>query len=64
MAIFSVPGMAQEIPGEYREVLQFLGRGGDYKDGVLKVNIPRNDLHVTVAGVSTPTPFGFGHKEG
>jgi hypothetical protein len=24
------------------------------------VNIPRNDLSVTVAGVKTPTPFGFG----
>jgi len=27
---------------------------------VLKVNIPRNDVKVTVAGVATPTPFGFG----
>jgi hypothetical protein len=27
---------------------------------VLKVNIPRNDLSVTVANVKTPTPFGFG----
>jgi len=27
---------------------------------VLKVNIPRNDLKITVQGVSTPTPFGFG----
>jgi hypothetical protein len=27
---------------------------------VLKVNIPRNDLSVTVATVKTPTPFGFG----
>ena len=26
----------------------------------LKVNIPRNDLSVTVANVKTPTPFGFG----
>jgi hypothetical protein len=24
------------------------------------VNIPRNDVKVTVAGVATPTPFGFG----
>jgi hypothetical protein len=37
-----------------------LGKKGDYKDHVLKVNIPRNDLHVSVAGVATPTPFGFG----
>jgi uncharacterized protein DUF1259 len=27
---------------------------------VLRVNIPRNDLHVVIDGVSTPTPFGFG----
>src|SRR5207247_4428203 len=27
---------------------------------VLKVNIPRNDISVTVANVKTPTPFGFG----
>src|SRR5207237_2595399 len=33
---------------------------GDYKENVLKVNIPRNDLKVTVGGVATPTPFGFG----
>lgn len=51
---------AQEMPVDYRAVLDTLGRTGDYKDGVLKVNIPRNDLKVTVAGVPTPTPFGFG----
>jgi len=27
---------------------------------VLKVNIPRSDVKVSVAGVATPTPFGFG----
>jgi len=26
----------------------------------LRVNIPRNDLHVAIDGVATPTPFGFG----
>src|SRR5262249_13749321 len=26
----------------------------------LKINIPRNDVNVSVAGVKTPTPFGFG----
>ena len=51
---------AQEVPAEYREVLSTLGRQGDFKDNVLKVNIPRNDVTVTVAGVATPTPFGFG----
>src|SRR5207249_5065506 len=33
---------------------------GDYKSSVLKINIPRNDLKVTIDGVATPTPFGFG----
>jgi Domain of Unknown Function (DUF1259) len=50
----------QEMPAEYQRVLSTLGKQGDYKANVLKVNIPRNDLHVTVANVSTPTPFGFG----
>jgi hypothetical protein len=50
----------QEMPPDYQQVLSTLGKQGDYKDNVLKVNIPRNDLAVTVAGVRTPTPFGFG----
>ena len=51
---------AQETPAEYQQVLTALGRTGDYKANVLKVNIPRNDVSVTVAKVPTPTPFGFG----
>jgi hypothetical protein len=51
---------AQDVPSDYQQVLTYLGRTGDYKANVLKVNIPRNDLTVTVAGVKTPTPFGFG----
>jgi hypothetical protein len=60
--LFLVPAFAsaQEVPTEYQEVLKFLGRQGDFKSDVLKVNIPRNDVSVTVAGVKTPTPFGFG----
>jgi hypothetical protein len=50
----------QTMPAPYQEVLKTLGRSGDYADHVLKVNVPRNDLSVTVAGVKTPTPFGFG----
>ncbi len=52
--------VAQDMPAEYKGVLDALSRQGDFKDGVLKVNIPRNDIKVTVAGVATPTPFGFG----
>src|SRR5438876_3884822 len=51
---------AQDIPAAYQQVLTTLGKQGDYKANVLKVNIPRNDVSVTVAGVKTPTPFGFG----
>src|SRR5882672_10941983 len=51
---------AQEMPADYAAVLKTLNRQGDYKDSVLKVNIPRNDLKVVVDGVATPTPFGFG----
>jgi hypothetical protein len=52
--------VAQEMPGDYQEVLKTLDRKGDFKAGVLKVNIPRNDLKMTIQGVATPTPFGFG----
>jgi hypothetical protein len=51
---------AQDVPAEYQQVLTTLGKQGDYKANVLKVNIPRNDIGVTVANVKTPTPFGFG----
>jgi hypothetical protein len=54
------PASAQDMPAEYRQVLDTLGRAGDFRDGVLKVNIPRTDIRVSVAGVATPTPFGFG----
>lgn len=51
---------AQDVPADYQAVLKSLGKTGDYKADVLKVNIPRNDLSITVASVKTPTPFGFG----
>ncbi|HEY7173223.1 MAG TPA: DUF1259 domain-containing protein [Vicinamibacterales bacterium] len=57
---FAPAAWPQEIPAEYQQVLTALGRPGDYKANVLKVNIPRNDISVTVASVKTPTPFGFG----
>ena len=55
------PGLsAQEMPTEYQAVMKALGKTGDFKDGVLKVNIPRNDVRVTIAGRPAATPFGFG----
>lgn len=50
----------QEVPNDYQSVLKSLDKKGDFKAGVLKVNIPRNDLKMTIQGFSTPTPFGFG----
>jgi len=57
---FPAAGLAQDMQPDYKHVLEALGRQGDFKEGVLKVNIPRSDLNVTVDGVATPTPFGFG----
>lgn len=53
-------GQGPEIPADYQTVMSTLGKKGDFKDGVLKVNIPRGDLTVTIAGRAAPTPFGFG----
>jgi len=54
------PAQTPEIPADYKGVLATLGKTGDFKDAVLKVNIPRTDLRVSIAGRSAPTPFGFG----
>jgi hypothetical protein len=48
------------MPADYQGVLKTLDKKGDYKSSVLKINIPRNDLKVTIDGAATPTPFGFG----
>lgn len=58
--LFACVSLAQETPADYQEVLKTLDKKGDFKAGVLKVNIPRSDLKMTVQGVATPTPFGFG----
>ncbi len=60
LGVIATLGHSQETPSDYQEVLKIVGKTGDYKSNVLKVNIPRNDLHMNVAGYSLPTPFGFG----
>ena len=48
------------VPAPYQAVLTTLGRSGDFKDNVLKVNLGRSDLKVTINGRAVPTPLGFG----
>jgi len=60
MTQFAQISVAQEVPSDYQQVMKIVGKQGDYKSNVLKVNIPRNDLHMKIAGYSVPTPFGFG----
>lgn len=50
----------QDMPPDYAAVMKSLGKTGDFKGGVLKVNIPRNDLTVSIDGALAPTPLGFG----
>lgn len=51
---------AQDTPAPYQAVLTALGRAGDFKDGVLKINLPRTDLKMTINGRLVPTGLGFG----
>lgn len=60
LLLSGVAAFAQAVPVDYQGVLATLGKPGDFKDKVLKINIPRNDVKVTIDGIPTPTPFGFG----
>ena len=42
----------QQMPAEYDQAMKTLGKQGDFKDNVLKINIPRNDLKVTIDGIA------------
>src|SRR5437762_13241632 len=57
---WALSAAAQSMRADYEAVLKALGKQGDFKSNVLKVNIPRNDRKVTIDGIATPTPFGFG----
>ena len=50
---------AQDPPADYVAFMKTVERTGDFKEGVLKVNIPRTDLRVTIGGRPVPTPLGF-----
>ena len=58
----SLCGLAhsQEVPKDYADAANYLGRKGDFKANVFRIGIPRSDLHVRVQDISLPTAFGFG----
>lgn len=56
--VFAAGAGAQEMPADYTKVVEVLGRGGEYKAGVLKVNVPRG-MQVRVTGIALPMAFGF-----
>ena len=60
LLFYNSSALAQEMPSDYQQVLKIVGKAGDYKANVLKVNIPRNDVHITIDSLAIPTPFGFG----
>jgi hypothetical protein len=60
LCLSGVVSARQAMPPAYQAVLTTLGRSGDFKDGVLKVNLPRTDLKVTINGRAVPTALGFG----
>jgi len=60
LCIVACSAFAQELPSDYQGILKLLDRKRDFKARVLKVNVPRNDLKMTIAGVPPPTPFWFG----
>src|SRR6266436_5225645 len=59
-SVTAIAAYGQQMPPDYDQALKTLGKQGDFKDNVLKINIPRNDLKVNIDGIATPTPFGFG----
>src|SRR5260370_30006425 len=60
LVISAAAATAQSMPADYDAVLKALGKTGGFKSNVLKINIARNELKVTIDGIATPTPFGFG----
>ena len=44
LVALTAAAFAQEMPADYAGVLKTLGKQGDYKSNVLKVNIPRKCL--------------------
>lgn len=60
VVVVAAPAGAQEMPAPYAAVLKTLNKSGDFRGGVLKVNIPRSDVPVTIQGTRVPTALGFG----
>ena len=43
IALMTFGAYGQQMPAEYDHAMKTLGKQGDFKDNVLKINIPRND---------------------
>jgi len=59
LLLMAIPLSAQDLPKDYQEVLTSLARTGDYKPKVLKVNVPRNDLHLIEVGAAINARMGL-----
>ena len=60
VSILVQPAAPPAMPADYAAFMKAVEKTGDFKDGVLKINIPRTDLRVTISGRLVPTPLGFG----
>ncbi len=62
LLLAGLPGVAQQMPREYRNVLTILGRTGDYQNQVLQLRLPRTAPRFTMLGWTVPAAFGFTGK--
>jgi hypothetical protein len=50
IAAFPPTSAAPGLPADSQQVMKVVDKQGDYKANVLKVNLPRSDLHMKIAG--------------
>ena len=55
----SRPGASRDSNDSWKEIADALGKGGELRDGVYTVVVPRDDLSVTIEGMDVPTAAGI-----